>query len=104
VLGLCRSVVNQPQVWICSTGACRNPVAVACMHCIWFVRVVIAAILDKNLKCLRDVSQLRGAQHGLYYTYITANGHIVRDLGISPDHAIRCKLRLHARWLESKED
>lgn len=36
--------------------------------------------------------------------YIAADIHIECGLGIGPDHAIGCKVRLHTRWLEREED
>lgn len=36
--------------------------------------------------------------------YIAADIHIECSLGIGPDHAIGCKVRLHARRLEREDD
>jgi hypothetical protein len=68
------------------------------------MRVVIAAVVDENLKGLGEVRLDSDLSQGSRDTYVAANINLVCGLGVSPDHAIRCELCSHARGLKCEED
>jgi hypothetical protein len=53
VLWLCRPVVNEPQVGVRCAGPCGDSVAIARMYCVWLMGVVVSAVMDEQLECLK---------------------------------------------------
>jgi hypothetical protein len=47
--------MHKPEVGIDSTRTCSNSITMARMHGIWFVRVVVATVVDKDLESLCGV-------------------------------------------------
>lgn len=104
MLRLRRPVVNKPQVGVRGARSGQYSVAEAGVGCIWLMGVVEATVVDENLNRLSHIRLAGGLQEGGRQTYVATNVDLVRGLGISPHHAIRCELRAHARGLEGEQD
>jgi hypothetical protein len=45
--------VNEPQVGVRCAGPCGDSVAIARMYCVWLMGVVVSAVMDEQLECLK---------------------------------------------------
>jgi hypothetical protein len=74
------------------------------MHCICFMGIVVAAVVDEYLECLRGVNCTGRSHIACKITYVASNVHVVCGLSVSPDHSIRREMRLHARGLPCEDN
>jgi hypothetical protein len=51
--------VDKPEVGIDGTRACGDSITMARMHRVWFVRVVVATVVDKDLESLCGIRSLK---------------------------------------------